>query len=116
MIEPRERVEQLTTLATELRGRAESLAYDGDVPGLVHLASAYKELLGDDLLGPAHALPTEQREAVLGGIRDELGRADSAFGELAAVKPGALTAGPLQEMAKAARDSQRDIQKLLKAA
>ena len=53
LIEPRERVEQLTVLAAELRGQAESLTYDGDAQGLASLANAYKELLGDDLLGPA---------------------------------------------------------------
>ena len=62
LIEPGKRVEQLTVLAAELRGQAESLTYDGDVQGLASLANAYKELLGDDLLG-ACALPCRHSSA-----------------------------------------------------
>ena len=118
LAEPRVRVERVTTLAVRLHDQARALTRDGDAADLARLAKVYKELLGDDLLDPARALPAAQRAVVLNDIRNELIAAESEFERTAdgASQAGSSTAGALRELAKAARDGKRNIQALLPAA
>ena len=118
LAEPRVRVERVTTLAVRLHDQALALTRDGDAADLARLAKVYKELLGDDLLDPARALPAAQRAVVLNDIRNELIAAESEFERTAdgASQAGSSTAGALRELAKAARDGKKNIQALLPAA
>ena len=78
----------------------------------------YRELIGGDLMDHARALPPAQRAIALVGARQELIDAESEFRRAAndASLAGASTTGPLQALADAARDGQRNIQALLPAA
>ncbi len=116
--EPRDRVERLTALAAKLHDQARALTRDGDAANLARLAKVYRELVGGDLMDHARALPAAQRADALGGARDELIRAESDFTRAAAdaSQAGSSTAGPLQELARAARDGKQNLQTLLPAA
>ena len=118
LVEPRERVERLTALTVKLRGQARALTRDGDAENLGRLAKVYRELIGGDLMDHARALPPAQCAIALVGARQELIDAESEFRRAAndASLAGASTTGPLQALADAARDGQRNIQALLPAA
>lgn len=112
----RERVERLDALATDLKDRARTLTRAGDAEGLAHVAAIYTDLMAIDLPADAGALPAEDRQTVLSGVAERLGRAESEFSRLGYEKRDAPTARPLQDLALAARDGGRRIQALLKAA
>ena len=116
LAEPGQRVTQAGALEAKLRQRAEALTQAGDANSLISLATVYREFVGGDLMDDARALPAAQRADVLAPVLEDLRRAESQFSEAAASHAGAATAGPLQDLAKAARDGKRDIQSLLKAA
>jgi hypothetical protein len=113
---PRERVERLDALATDLQDKARTLSRVGDAESLVQLAAVYDDLVSVDLPANAVAVPPEDRAAVLTGVESRLVRAESEFSRLWNEKPDATTARPLQHLAVAARDGSRRIQALLKAA
>lgn len=112
MAEPRLQVEQLTVLTKDLHERARNLTEKGDAEGLASLARVYGDVVQDDLLPHARALPAAQRAAVLKDIAAELIAANSEFERSAAEKRNSPTSGPLQDLARAAREGSRAVQDL----
>ena len=116
LLNPRERVERLDVLATDLQDKARTLTRSGDAESLIRLAAIYDDVVSVDLPADAGAVPAEERVAVLTGVADRLVRANSEFLRLASARPEAPTARPLQDLAVAAGGGSRRIQALLKAA
>jgi hypothetical protein len=111
-----QQVEQLTVLAKDMHERARDLAEMGDADGLASLARVYGDVVHDDLLKDARAVPAAERAAILKDIATELVTANSDFERSAAEKRNLPTSGPLHDLARAAADGSRGIQDLLRSA
>jgi hypothetical protein len=111
---PRERVEALSALATDLQNQARAMALAGQVEDLASLTTRYSDLVDDDLLTHARTLSPTERGAVLKNVAKNLGRAESEFSQLAAAPANAATADSLHRLALAAGDGGRHIRDLLK--
>jgi hypothetical protein len=109
---PRERVTKLADFAAELQDRARTLARAGDADKLADLATFYAELVDEDLVKQARAVPAEERRAVVAAAADRLVRAESEFTRMASETPRAAAA--LHDLALAARDGNGRLQALLR--
>ena len=113
---PRERVETLSAVATDLRNQARTMTLAGNVEDLASLTTLYSELVDDDLLAHARALSPAERGVILKDVADNLVRAESDFSRLAASPANAAMAESLHRLALAAGDGGRHIRDLLKGA
>jgi hypothetical protein len=110
---PRERVETLAALANDLQSEMRSLARAGNPDDLKTLATLYEQVLSDGILKQANRLPRDQRQAVLKPIAGRLSLASNEADQLAG-EVDADRAESLRNMAKAARDVQRQLLELAK--
>jgi hypothetical protein len=113
---PRQRVEKLSALATDLQNQARTMTLTGRVEDLASITTLYSDLVGGDLLTDARALSPAERRVVLNEVADNLARAESEFSRLAAAPANAATAESLRRLALAAGDGGRHIRDLLKGA
>jgi hypothetical protein len=113
---PRERVEKLSALATDLQNQARAMTLAGKVEDLASLTTFYRDLVDDDLLAHARTLSAAERGVVLNDVANSLGHAESAFSRLAAEPGNSATAESLRRLALAAGDGGRHIRDLLKGA
>lgn len=112
---PRACVFELSALATDLQNQAKDMTRAGRVEDLALLAAVYSDLLDDDLLAQARAVPATERGA-LKGVAVNLWRAESEFSRLAAERANTAAAESLHRLALAAGDGGRHIRDLLKGA
>ncbi len=113
---PRQRVESLSALATDLQKQALFMARADRIEDLESLTTLYSDLVDDDLLTHARTLSLADRSFVLPEVADELGRAESQFSRLAAERANSAAAESLRRLALAAGDGGRHIRDLLKGA
>jgi Putative zinc-finger len=113
---PRERVEKLSALATDLQNQARAMALAGKVEDLASLTTLYSDLVNGDLLVHARTLSAAERGVVLNDVANSLGHAESEFSRLAAEPGNSATAESLRRLALAAGDGGRHIRDLLKGA
>jgi hypothetical protein len=113
---PRERVEELSALATDLQDQARAMTRAGKVEDLAGLTTFYSDLVDGDLVAHARTLPAAERGVVLNGVATSLDRAESDFSRLAAAPGNSSTAESLHRLALAAGDGGRHIRDLLKGA
>jgi hypothetical protein len=112
---PRQRVETLARLEGHLRQEAQTLARAADAKPLAALAQFYGELVGENLLAEARALPRAERRAVLQQIADQLTQTESALQRLLADKVQEAAAEPLRDIALAARQGNEQIVALIQS-
>jgi hypothetical protein len=106
---PRERVEKLAALATDLKDQAVLLAQQGDADGMADLAVACRELV-EELVSRADDVPAKERPAVLAAAAGRLQSAESEFSRMAA-EAGAPAA--LHDLAFAAADGGKRLRALI---
>jgi hypothetical protein len=114
---PRERVESLAALADRVCREANGLARTAEVERLDVLARFYDRLVREDLPAQARALSAQERPEVLEEVRRRLTWAESDVQrQLAEPRTPAAAAGPLQTIARAARDGHDRLGELLREA
>jgi hypothetical protein len=109
---PRERVRLLAGMVRELH--AEVRAHPEDADRLALAARVYAEVVGQDLLTHARAVPAAERAEALAEVADSLSRGESELERMAAGAPSERQRGPLREMAAAARDGDRRLRALIR--
>ena len=112
---PRERVEKLYALTTDLRNQARAMTEGARIEDLASLTTLYSALVNEDLLPNARTLSAVEGQVLLKDVATSLGNAESEFSRLAAAPANAAAAESLQRLALAARDGGRHIRDLLKA-
>lgn len=112
---PRERVARLSALATDLRNQARAMTRAGRIEDLASITTLYSDLVDDDLLAHARALPAADRRDLLDQVAKNLGDAESEFSRLAAESGNATAAESLHRLAFAAGDGGRHIRRLLRS-
>jgi hypothetical protein len=113
---PRERVEGLSALATDLQNQARAMTRAGQIEDLASLTILYSDLVDDDLLAHARTLSAAERGVVLDKVSDGLSRAESDFSRLAAEPRNAATRESLQRLALTAGNGGRHIRDIRKGA
>jgi hypothetical protein len=113
---PRERVEGLSALATDLRNQARAMTLAGRVEDLASLTTLYGDLVEGDLVAHARALSPAERGVILNKVAASLNDAESEFSRFAAAPANAATAESWQRLALTAREGGRHIRDLLKGA
>jgi hypothetical protein len=111
---PRERVEGLSALATDLQNRARTMTQAGEIEDLASLTTLYSDLVDDELLAHARTLSPSERGVTLKNVARNLEHAESDFSRWAAAPANAATAQSLHRLALAAGDGGRHIRDLLK--
>jgi hypothetical protein len=113
---PRECVEKLSALATDLQEQARAMALAGRAEDLASLTTFYSDLVDGDLVAHARTLPAAERGVVLNDVATSLDRAESDFSRLSAAPGNSSTADSLHRLALAAGDGGRHIRDLLNGA
>jgi hypothetical protein len=109
--ESSKRIERLAIVAERLQGETKERVRQGTVSEVTMLAHQFEVLIQDGILPLARTLPAEERADVLGGIAEQLSRAESLANQLA--KQRADVANPLQLiMAKAAQKGHVELREL----
>jgi hypothetical protein len=109
---PGQRVETLAELADALRREGDALRRaDGGEDELREVARLYAKVVREGVVSRARALPPAERRRVLDPIADRLARAEREAREQAARH--APAAGPLLQIAEAARDGDRQLRALM---
>jgi hypothetical protein len=111
---PNERVQVLAELADGLHREARQLIHKADPEELRVLARFYREVVRDNLLEHARKLPRGERQ-VLEGVADQLNDVESEFRRLLADEGEIPAAGPLQDIAQAAREGHDQLRELIRA-
>lgn len=110
---PQERLEVLTHVADEVHVQAHSLIRAGKLEQLKGQARLYRAIIEDGILPQADALKdlaSSERTILLQQVARHLAETESAAERLALEVPSA--AGPLREIASAARDGDRRLRHL----
>jgi hypothetical protein len=114
---PEERVRSLAKMADDLRREARLLARSSDVDRLAVLSRFYGQLVRDDLLTQARALPAQVRNEVVTIIRLQLTDSESDLRRwVTDNRLRAEAVGHLEEIAVASRDSNAKLGALLNEA
>jgi hypothetical protein len=109
---PRERVRLLARLVNDLH--AEVRAHPRDADRLALAARVYAEVVGEDLVTHARAVPAAERAEALGEIADSLSRAESDLERFAADAASEREREPLRAMAASARAGDRQLRALIR--
>jgi RNA polymerase sigma factor (sigma-70 family) len=109
---PNERVRILTRFADDLVEEARNRADDAEQ--VAKLARRFERAVGRELLVHAEAIPAKERAALLGPVRSRLGKTNSDAEKRAAEweSAGAAVASSWRTIAHAARDADRQLQRL----
>jgi hypothetical protein len=109
---PREQVNLLARMVRELHAEVREHAEDADRLALA--ARVYAEVVGQDLLAPARAVPAAERAEALAEVANSLSLAESEMERLAAAAPSERQRVPLRELAASARDGDRRLRALIR--
>lgn len=109
---PREQVQLLARMVRELHDEVREHADDPDRLALA--ARVYAEVVGQDLLDHARALPAAERAEALTEVAASLRLAESDMERLAAAAPSEGQRVPLRELAASARDGDRRLRALMR--
>ena len=110
---PRERVQVLAELAQGLHREARQLAGKSDPEELRVVARFYREVVRENLLDQARQLPRNDRPMLV-KVANHLGEVESELGGLLTGEVEPAAAGPLREIALAARESHDQLRELLR--
>jgi hypothetical protein len=108
----RERVRVLARLVRELHAEVRGNVEDADRLALA--ARVYAEVVGQDLLAQARAVPAAERAEALAEVAESLSRGESELERLAAGAGSERQRAPLREMAASARDGDRRLRALMR--
>ena len=110
---PTERLEALTELARSLHGETSTIAHEADAGELVKIAELYEQVVRRGIVETARELSIQERRQTIDPIVDMLARTHSDMDCLAQTLPTDASA-PLQQMGKAAQESDEELRALIR--
>ncbi len=109
---PREQVRVLARMVRELH--AEVREHHDDPDRLALAARVYAEVVGQELLAQARAVPAAERAEALAEVADSLTRGESDMERMVTEAASERQRAPLRELAASARDGDRRLRALIR--